>query len=392
MNPRALLLLAATIALSACGGSAPPPAPSADAARPAEPTKPAESAKPAEAEEKVLNVYNWSDYVAPDTIERFSKETGIKVVYDVYDKNETLDAKLTTGGSGYDLVFPTVRPFAQRHIRQKLYRELDKTKLGNWGNLDPANLAGVADADPGNAHLMPYMWGTTGIGYNVAAIRKRLGDNATIDSWSVLFDPKTAAKLKDCGIALLDDEQEGFYAALIYLGRDPNATNPENLEATRKLFAGIRPFVRYFNSSKYIDDLANGEICIAMGYSGDVVQARNRAAEAANGVQIGFAIPKEGATRSMDSAAIPADAPHPGNAHQFINFLLRPDVIAPISNTVGYANCNAKARDLVDEKVRNDPGIYPPAEVLAKLVDPKTLADDDSRQRVRAWTTITSGQ
>jgi putrescine transport system substrate-binding protein len=238
---------------------------------------------------------------------------------------------------------------------------------------------------------MPYMWGTTGIGYNVAKVRERLGEDFPLDSWNLLFDPAVAAKLKDCGIALLDDEQEGFGAALVHLGRDPNGVGGGEIDAASALFAQVRPFVRYFHSSKYIDDLANGEICIAMGYNGDVLQARDRAEEAGNGVEIAYIIPKEGALRWIDTAAIPVDAPHADNAHAFLDFLMRPDVMAPISNYVSYASANSAATPLVDEAVRNDPGIYPPDEVLARLVDPKKLPDEESRARVRAWTSIKSG-
>jgi putrescine transport system substrate-binding protein len=374
---RPVLALALAAALAGCGGSGSP-----DAAAP--------GAAPA-ATAKVLNVYNWSDYVAEDTIARFEQETGIKVTYDVYDTNEMLEAKLLAGSSGYDVVFPSARPFAQRHVEAKLYLPLDREKLPNWRNLDPAVLSGLQDVDPGNRHLVPYMWGTTGIGWNVAKVRERLGADFTPDSWSLLFDPKIAEKLRDCGIALLDDEQEGFGAGLIYLGRDPNGVGGGEIEATSQLFAGIRPFVRYFHSSKYIDDLANGEICVAMGYNGDVMQARDRASEAGNGVEIAYVIPKEGALRWVDSMAIPADAPHAANAMLFLDFIMRPDVVAPISNFVSYASANAAAKALVDPSVRDDPGIYPAPEVMLRLVDPKKLPDDETRARVRAWTSIKSG-
>jgi putrescine transport system substrate-binding protein len=372
----ALALLA--LALAACGGGkAPDAAPGAPAAQP-------EGARQ-------LNVYNWSDYVAEDTIARFEKESGVKVVYDVYDSNEMLEAKLLAGSSGYDVVFPSARPFAQRHIAANLYQPLDRAKLPNWDNLDPAVLAALEDVDPGNRHLVPYMWGTTGIGYNVAKVRERLGADFPLDSWNLIFDPAVAAKLKDCGIALLDDEQEGFGAALIYLGRDPNGVGGGEIEAAAQLFGTVRPFVRYFHSSKYIDDLANGEICVAMGYNGDVLQARDRAAEAGNGIEVAYIIPKEGALRWIDSAAVPVDAPHAANALAFLDFLMRPDVIAPISDYVSYASANLAAKPLVDEAVRGDPGIYPAPEVLARLVDPKKLPENESRARVRAWTSIKSG-
>ena len=382
MSSSRLSPIALALSLAACGGSGPPPAPSAgtDATAPA-----------VAAEDKVLNVSNWSDYVAEDTIARFEKETGIKVEYDLYDSNEMLEAKLTAGSSGYDVVFPSARPFAQRHIQTKLYRPLDKALLPNWANLSPAVLAALTDVDPGNAHLIPYMWGTTGLGYNVAKLRERLGDAQALDSWSLLFDPAIVAKLKDCGVGVLDDQQEGFASALIFLGRDPNGVGGGEIDAVKAAFAPVRPFIRYFNSSKYIDDLANGEVCLAMGYNGDVLQARDRAEEAGNDVEIAFTLPKEGAVRWIDSAAIPADAPHPINAHAFLDFLMRPDVIAPITNYVSYANANSKSTGLVDKEIVEDPGIYPPDEVAAKLVDPRTLPDDENRARERAWTSIKSG-
>ncbi len=366
------------VLITACGKQ---PDPAADAA-----------GTPAHTEPARLNVYNWSDYVAEDTIARFEQATGIKVTYDVYADSETLEAKLIAGGSGYDVVFPPARPFAARHIAADLYLPLDKSRLPSWGNLDPRILESLRDVDPGNVHLMPYMWGTTGIGWNVAKVRERLGADFTVDSWSVLFDPQQAAKLKDCGITILDDEQEAFYAALIYLGRDPNGVGGGEVDAVRELYAAIRPFIRTFDSASVIDNLANGEICVAMGYSGDVLQARNRAAEAGNGVEIAYAIPKEGAVRWLDSAAIPKDAPHPGNAHRFIEFLLQPDVIASISNYVHYANANLIAKPKVDEAIRNDLSIYPSDETMAKLVDPQKLPEEVNRARQRAWTSIKTGR
>jgi putrescine transport system substrate-binding protein len=384
MAMRVLATIVASALLAACGGRP-------ETAEPTEhaPAGPAASA-PVAAEEAVLNVYNWSDYMPDEVQKRFEQETGIRLVYDVYDSNEMLEAKLMAGASGYDVVFPSARPFAQRHIQSQLYLPLDKSKLPNWKNLDAAILKSLEDVDPGNAHLMPYMWGTTGIGYNVDAVTKRLGGG--IDSWAAIFDPAQAAKLKDCGISVLDDQQEGFGASLIYLGRDPNGVGGGEVAAVTEVFGKARPFVRYFNSSKYIDDLANGEICVAMGYNGDVLQARDRAAEANNNVQIAYAVPKEGALRWVDSAAIPVDAPHPANAHVFINYLMQPDVIAAISNYVAYANANSAATAQVDAEVRDDPGIYPSAEVVAKLTDPRNLPNDESRARERAWTTIKSGQ
>jgi putrescine transport system substrate-binding protein len=389
MRPRPLALLAAALALglAACGGQQEPQTTSATAEGPGN-TAPA-ATSPADA--GVLNIYNWSDYITPETLERFTRETGVKVVYDVYDSDEVLEAKLVTGNSGYDLVFPSL-PFAQRHIAAGLYGQLDSSKLPGRRNLYPDILAAAgATADPGNAYLVPYMWGTTGLGFNVAKVRERLGD-IPLDSWSILFDPANAAKLADCGISMIDESQEAFAAALFHAGRDPNGASPEDIEVVRAAFAAIRPYIRYFHSSKYIEDLANGEICLAVGYNGDVLQAAARAEEAGNGIEIGFAIPREGATRWIDSMAIPADAPNRDNAHRFIEFMLQPDVIAPISDYVNYANANKAATPLVSAAVRDDPGVYPSEEVLARLISPQTLPEDLNRARVRAWTSIKSGK
>ena len=374
---RPLLALSLSLLLGACGheGAAPGP-----------------GGKATTANDKVVYVYNWSDYIAEDTVANFTRDTGIKVVYDVYDTNETLDAKLLAGASGYDVVFPSARPFAERQIQAGVYAPLDKSKLPNLGNLDPTLLASLGNLDPGNAHVLPYMWGTTGLGINVRKVRDLLGADAPLDSWALLFDPKYADKLAGCGIAVLDDEQEAFVAASLWQGIDPNQTSPENNAKVKTAFDGIRKDIRYFNSSKYIDDLANGDICLAMGYSGDVFQARDRAEEAGNGVEIEYHIPKEGATRWVDVMAVPKDAPHMANALAFINYLLKPEVAAGISNYVAYASPNKAALPLLDPEIAKDPAIYPTPEVLAKLVDPQTLDAEGQRQRVRTWTSIKTGQ
>jgi len=390
MSLRISLLAAATVfALSACGGSPQESAPAAEAGAEAS----SDSAKSsAPAGDKVLHVYNWSDYVAEDTIDNFEQRTGIKVIYDVYSENETLEAKLSAGRSGYDLVFPSLRPFAERQVAQGIYQPVDKAKLTNYTNLDTVLLAGMVDADPGNAHLVPYMWGTTGLGINVGKVRELLGEDAPLDSWALLFDPANAEKLASCGISVLDDEQEAFSAALIFAGRDPNRTDGDEIEAVQQAFAAIRPHIRTFNNSQYINDLATGETCLAMGYSGDVAQAAARAEEAGTGLDIQYVIPKEGAARWVEVMAIPSDAPHADSAHAFINYLLEPQVIADISNYVAYANPNPASRSMLDDEVLNNPGIYPPAEVMAKLIDPKRLPADAQQQRVRAWTRIKSGR
>lgn len=374
-------LIASALLLAACSRSPEPPA-----------TDAAPAADASAQGEKVVYVYNWSDYIAEDTIANFEAETGIKVVYDVYDNNEMLEAKLMAGASGYDLVFPSARPFAQRHIQAGVYAPLDKSRLSNLGNLDAGLMQGLEDVDPGNAHALPYMWGTTGLGINVAKVKQVLGEDAPLDSWSLLFDPANAAKLAACGISVLDDEQEAFAAALIWKGMDPNALTGNETQVVTDVYAAIRPHVRYFNSSKYIDDLANGDICLAMGYSGDVFLAGDRAEESGNGVEVQYIIPKEGAVRWVDLMAIPKDAPHPENAHALMDYLLKPEVAAGITNYVAYASPNTAATPLVDPEISGDPGVYPPADVLAKLVDPVTLPPETTRERVRAWTTIKTGQ
>jgi putrescine transport system substrate-binding protein len=343
-------------------------------------------------EEQVLHVYNWSDYIADEALAQFQQETGIKVVYDVYDSNEILEAKLLAGRSGYDLVFPTARPFAQRHIKAGIYQPLDKSALQNYGNLDPVIMANLAEVDPGNAHVVPYMWGTTSIGYNVDKVAAALGADTPVDTWALIFDPENAEKLADCGISLLDDPTEVISAALIYLGKDPNSTAPEDLAAVTELLGKVRPHIRYFHSSQYINDLANGDLCVAHGYSGDVLQARDRADEAGNNVRVALTIPREGAIIAVDVMAIPADAPHPRNAHAFIDFLLRPEVIAKITDYVAFANPNPASFELLDPEVRNDPGIFPSPAVMERLVSPAELAPADQRARTRAWTRIKTGR
>ncbi|HZB90870.1 MAG TPA: extracellular solute-binding protein, partial [Stellaceae bacterium] len=275
----------------------------------------------ASAEDKVLNIYNWSDYIAPDTLARFEAATGIKVHYDVYDANETLETKLMAGDSGYDLVVPSAMPFLAREIEAGALQKLDKTKLTHYGNLDPQILRFVAAADPGNQYAVPYLWGTTGIGYNPARVKAALGADAPTDSLKLIFDPANAKKLSRCGISLLDTPQEIFPAALAFLGVDPLSRTTADLDRAASAVAAIRPWIRKFHSSEYINDLANGDLCVAFGYSGDMIQARNRAAEAKNGVTVAYSIPREGAMIWVDTMAIPKDAPHPENALRFIDFI-----------------------------------------------------------------------
>jgi putrescine transport system substrate-binding protein len=343
------------------------------------------------AEEARLHIYNWSDYIAPDTIANFTKETGIAVTYDVYDGNEVLEAKLLAGHSGYDVVVPTASPYMAREIAAGAFLALDKTKLPNLKNLDPQLLAIAATADPGNAYGVPYLWSVTGIGYNVALLARALGPAAPRDSLALLFDPAYARKLAACGVEMLDTPQEVFPAALAYLGRDPKSHDLADLERAAAVLARVRPDVRRFHSSQYINDLASGDICIALGYSGDVIQARDRAREAESGVDIAFRVPREGAQMAIDMLAIPRDAPHPDNAYRFIDYILRPAVIAAITDAVSYPNPNLAATALVKPAIRDDPGIYPPASVRRLFYIDLPAPRAYERARTRAWNRCTSG-
>ncbi|NWL76394.1 spermidine/putrescine ABC transporter substrate-binding protein PotF [Pseudomonas taiwanensis] len=345
----------------------------------------------AQADDKVLHVYNWSDYIAPTTVEKFTKETGIKVVYDVFDSNETLEAKLLAGKSGYDIVVPS-NNFLAKQIKAKVYQPLDKSKLPNWKNLDTNLLKTVEVSDPGNQYAFPYMWGSIGIGYNPDKVKAVLGDNAPVDSWDLLFKPENIEKLKSCGVSFLDSPTEILPIALKYLGHDPLSQDPKQLKEAEALFLKIRPHITYFHSSKYISDLANGNLCVAVGYSGDVYQAKSRAEEAKGGVKVAYNIPKEGAGTFFDMVAIPADAANTEAAYAFMNFLMKPEIMAEITNEVQFPNGNAAATPLVDEAIRKDPGIYPTADTMAKLYAFPDLPSKVQRAMTRTWTTIKSGK
>jgi putrescine transport system substrate-binding protein len=342
--------------------------------------------------QQTLHVYNWSDYITQDALSDFEKRTGIKVVYDVYDSNEVLEAKLLAGKSGYDLVFPTARPFVDRHIQAGLYQPLDKSALPNYRHLDPELLHSLSDIDPENRYAVPYMWGTTGIGINVKKVRELLGEEVSLDSWKLLFDPEIAAKLSKCGLSLMDDATEVFAAAHAYKGESTSDFGKQSIANAVATIQAVRPHIRYFHSSQYINDLANGDLCVAHGYSGDLLQARDRAVEAQNGVEIVYLVPTEGAVVWTDVMAIPADAPNPKAAHAFINHLLTPEVIAGISNYVAYANANSAATPLLDESIRNDPGIYPPDSTRKNFMVLKTPSDREIRTMNRAWTRVKTGR
>jgi putrescine transport system substrate-binding protein len=342
------------------------------------------------AEDKILNLYIWSDYLAEDTIATFTKETGITVNVDNFDSSEMLEAKLLAGGSGYDVVVPN-GPVLGRFIKAGIVQPLDKAKLGNIATQDPAIITKAAVQDPGNKHGIVYMWGTTGLGYNVAKVKEILGDDAPTDSWSLILDPKYAAKLAACGIYAFDSPADVFELTLNYLGKDPNSTNPADYEAAAAAWQKVRPHISKFHNSEYITALANGDVCVAMGYSGDVFQAAERAEEAKNGVEIAYSIPKEGAIMWFDFMAIPKDAPHADNAHKFLNYILKPDVIGPISNAVYYANPNLKAAPFMDKELLDDPAVYPPADVAKKLLTETIPTPEIERLRTRLWTRVKSG-
>ena len=343
-----------------------------------------------QADDKVLHVYYWSDYIAPDTIANFEKESGIKVVYDVFDSNETLEAKLLAGKSGYDVVVPS-NNFLAKQIKAGVYQELDRSKLPNWKNLNQDLLKAVSVSDPGNKHAFPYMWGSIGIGYNPEKVKAALGVD-TIDSWDVLLKPENIAKLKGCGVSFLDSPTEMIPVALHYLGLPTDSQKKEDIKKAEELFLKIRPSITYFHSSKYISDLANGNICVAVGYSGDVQQAKSRAAEAGDKVKVSYAIPKEGAGTFYDMVAIPKDAENVQGAYKFMTFLQKPEVMAGITNAVRFPNGNAAATALVDKDITSDPGIYPPADVLAKLYAIADLPAATQRELTRSWTKIKSGK
>jgi putrescine transport system substrate-binding protein len=337
-----------------------------------------------------LHIYNWSDYIDPALLEQFTKETGIKVRYDTFDSNEVLETKVLQGQTGYDIVVPSNHN-VPRYITAKAIQPLDRTKLPGLSNLDPAVMTHMAAFDPGGRYAVPYMQGTIGIGYNLDAVAKRL-PGQKIDSWAVVFDPKNLAKLKDCGVYFLDASEDMYAVALNYLGKDPNSKAPADYNAATDLLVKARPYVRKFHSSEYIDALANGDICVAIGYSGDVLQAQSRAEEAKNKVRIGYAVPKEGSQVWFDVFTIPIDAPNASAAYSFLNFMLRPEIIARASNYTKYANANAAATKLVEASVRDDPAAYPPPELVKRLFVTTTKDQDLLREVNRQWTRVLTGQ
>jgi putrescine transport system substrate-binding protein len=339
---------------------------------------------------KALNLYIWSDYLAPDTLPNFEKQTGIKVHAAYYDSNETLETKLLAGNSGFDVVVPTAS-FFERQIRAGVYLTLDKSKLPNLQNMDPQLMAKVALHDPGNAHGVIYLWGTNGIGYNEKMIRDLLPD-APLDSWRMVFDPAVASKIAKCGISVLDTPADMLRLVYSYLGKDANSQNPEDLKLAETTLTAVRPYIRNINSSEYIEALANGDLCLAVGYNGDIMQARDRAREAGKGIDIKYAVPKEGSILWFDMLAIPKDAPDPDSAYAFLNYIMIPQVIADISNSKRYANANAAAQALVLPGVKDDPGIYAPAGQRQRLAVQLADSPDQTRAITRVWQKFKTGQ
>jgi putrescine transport system substrate-binding protein len=348
------------------------------------------NAPAAQAGDRIVNFYNWSDYIDPAVIEAFTRETGIAVKYDTFDSNDMLETKLLAGNSGYDLVVPTAY-FLQRQIKAGIFQRLDKAQLPNLANVWDEIARRLAAYDPGNLYAVNYMWGTTGIGYNVGSAKAILGAQATIDSWDLVFKPDEIARFKACGVHMLDSSDDVLSAVLNYLGLDPNTKDPAQIEQAVDVLVKVRPFVRKFHSSEYLNALASGEICLVLGFSGDIKQAQKRASEAKNGVDIGYAIPREGAQLWFDNLAIPREAGHPAEAHALIDFLLRPEIAAKNTNFIAYANGVAASRPFIDQAILQDRGIYPDAATMRHLYT--ITAHDQKTQRLinRLWTRIKTG-
>jgi putrescine transport system substrate-binding protein len=349
-------------------------------------------AAPAPAQkERVVNFYNWSDYIEPTVLESFTKETGIKVRYDTFDSNDTLETKLLAGRSGYDVVVPTGY-FLQRQIAAGVFQKLDKSKLANIGNVWPKIAERLAVYDPGNQYAVNYMWGTVGIGYNAKKVREILGGDSSIDSWDIIFRPENIAKFKDCGVHMLDSADDILPAALHYLHLDPNSTDGKDLEKAVELLVKVRPMVRKFHSSEYLNALASGEICLVVGWSGDVKQSQKRATEAKNGIEVGYAIPKEGAQMFFDNLAIPKDARNSAEAHALIDYLLRADVAAKTSSFVSYANGNLASQKLIEPAILSDRTIYPDDALMTRLYVIKAKDTKTQRTMNRLWTRVKTGR
>ncbi len=338
----------------------------------------------------MLNVYNWADYIGYRTIAEFEQATHIKVVYQTYDSNQTLEANLMVGHSGYDIV-STTTAFYGRQIRAGAYLPLDKSKLPNLKNIDRAVLATQARVDPGNRYAVPYLHAMNGFVYEVNAVKSRMPD-APVDSLAMLFDPNVVSKFAACGVTFLDSPEDVIELALAYLHKDPNSQSLEDLAAAERTVMAVRPFIRNFDSNSYWHQLASKEICVAIAWSSDFSVAQARAREDATGAQLAFTLPREGSNITYNAFLIPASAPHPQAAHRFLNFILEPKVIAEITNDIHYGNDNLAARPYVNREILNDPAVYPPPELRARLYLPAEASAEYDRARTRAWTRIKTGQ
>lgn len=347
-------------------------------------------AQPATAADRELRIYNWSDYIEKSVLEDFTKETGIKITYDVFDSNDVLETKMLAGGSGYDIVVPT-GPYLTRLINAKVFQKLDKSKLPNLKNMWPLITERTAIYDPGNEYSINYMWGTTSLGYNVAKIKAAMPD-APVDSWDMIFKPEVASKFKDCGVHLLDSADDILPAALHYLKLNPDSKDPEDIKKAGALLETIRPNIQKFHSSEFINALANGDICLAVGFSGDILQGATRAAEAKNGVEVVLSVPKEGAQMWFDQLAIPADAKNVAEAHLFLDYMMRPEVIAKASNYINYANGNLASQKFIDEAILKNPNIFPDEAMLKRLYVKTSYDPKLQRTVTRTWTKVTTGQ
>ena len=340
-------------------------------------------------EPPIVNVYNWADYIGSGTLEAFEKETGIHVNYDTYESSEIVEAKLLTGRTGYDVVVHGGQ-YSARLIPLGIFLALDKSRLPSWKNLDPSVLRILENYDPGNVYAAPYMWGSTGFAYEADLVKERIPD-APVDSGRMLFDPAIVAKLADCGISFLDSPTDVIPMALVYLGYDANSTDPEQLGAAERLLASVRPYVKYFSSTRLLNDLPNREVCVAMSWAGEYALARERAAEAGVKVNLAYSVPREGSVFWFDGIFIPADAPHPENAHRFIDFLLRPQVIAAITNETRYANAVTASRPFLDPEILADPAIYPTPAIVRLLQLEQILPPKTERLRTRAFARVKAG-
>jgi putrescine transport system substrate-binding protein len=345
--------------------------------------------QPASAADTV-RIFNWSDYIGETTLADFTKATGLQTVYDVFDSNEILETKVLTGGSGYDVVVPSDHPFLARQVKAGAYMPLDRSKIPNHANLDPDLMAKLEEADPGNTHGVIYQWGTSGFGYNADKIRERMPD-APLDSWDMIFDPAVVSKFTDCGVTILDSPSEIIPLAMHYLGLPAYSESREDLDKAIALLKSIHPYITRYDSSGYIAALAQGDTCLAVGFSGDVLQAKGRAEEAGNGIVVEYVIPREGAMLWFDVMAIPIDAPNPDGAHAFINFVLEPEVMADITNYVAYANAVPASKPFVDEAIRDNPLIFPPPDVMMRLFPAQSIADRALRSWNRAFTGVKTG-